>query len=109
MSKLRVLLVSFGLFLVFAITNGAVSASAQSNPRFVSFGSGAIGALYVPDSGPAPHVAFLVSHRNSNYMTHTSTTQLSSRGFMVLGMSVRFANNEAQVDWQDIAASTARF
>src|SRR5581483_7851458 len=103
MSQLRVLLISFGLFLLFLITNGATSASAQSNPRFIPLGNGAIGALYVPDSGPAPHVAFLVTHRNSSYVTHTSTTQLSSRGFMVLGMNVRFANNEAQVDWPDIA------
>ena len=103
MAKLQMLLMSFGLFLVFGITNGAVSASAQSNPRFVPLGSGAIGALYVPDSGPPPHVAFVVTHRNSSYVTHTSTTQLSSRGFMVLGMNVRFANNEALVDWQDIA------
>ena len=95
--------VSFALFLCFGITYGAATASAQSNPSFVPLGSGAIGALYVPDSGPAPHVAFLVTHRNSSYVTHTSTTQLSSRGFMVLGMNVRFANNEAQVDWQDIA------
>ena len=50
MSKLRVLLMSFGLFLVFGITNGAVSALAQSNPLFVPLGSGAIGALYLPDS-----------------------------------------------------------
>ena len=103
MAKLQMLLMSFGLFLVFGITIGAVSASAQSNPRFVPLGSGAIGALYVPNSGPPPHVAFLVTHRNSSYVTHTSTTELSSRGFMVLGMNVRFANNEALVDWQDIA------
>ena len=103
MSKLQMLLMSFGLFLVFGITNGAASALAQSNPRFIPLGSGAIGALYVPNSGPAPHVAFLVTHRNSSYVTHTSTTELSSRGFMVLGMNVRFANNEALVDWQDIA------
>ena len=103
MSKLRVRLMSFGLILVFGITNGAASALAQSNPRFIPLGSGAIGALYVPNSGPPPQIAFLVTHRNSSYVTHTSTTELSSRGFMVLGMNVRFANNEAQVDWQDIA------
>jgi hypothetical protein len=103
MSNLRVLVMSFGLFLALGITNGASSASAQSNPRFVSFGGGANGALYVPNSGPAPHVAFLVSHRNSNYMTHASTTQLSSRGFMVLGMTVRAVNNEALVNWPELA------
>ena len=100
MSKqLHVLVISFALLVGFGLT----SASAQSNPRFIPLGSGAIGALYVPNSGPAPHVAFLVTHRNSSYVTHTSTTQLSSRGFMVLGMNVRFANNEAQVNWQEIA------
>ena len=52
MSKLQMLLMSFGLFLVFGITNGAASALAQSNPRFIPLGSGAIGALYVPNSGP---------------------------------------------------------
>jgi len=44
-----------------------------------------------------------VTHRNSSYISHTSTRELSSRGFMVLGMNVRFANNEAQVVWQEIA------
>lgn len=82
---------------------GAASAPAQSNPRFIDLPGRAIGALYTPDSGPAPHIAFLVTHRNSSYVTHTSTRELSGRGFMVLGMNVRFANNEAQVDWQDIA------
>jgi hypothetical protein len=103
MPKLRVLLMSFGLFLVFGISNGAISALAQSNPRFVPLGGAAKGALYVPDSGPPPHVAFLVTHRTSNYMTHTSTAQLSTRGFMVLGMNSRFDNNDAIVNWEDIA------
>lgn len=92
------------LFLIGAgLLLGSAASSAQSNPRFVPLGEGALGALYVPDSGPAPHIAFLVTHRNSSYITHTSTRELSSRGFMVLGMNVRFANNEAQVNWQEIA------
>jgi hypothetical protein len=103
MAKLKMLLMSVGLFLLFGITNGAASALAQSNPRFIPFGGGANGALYVPDSGPPPHVAFLVSHRNSNYMTHSSTTELSRRGFMVLGMTVRAVNNEALVNWPELA------
>jgi pimeloyl-ACP methyl ester carboxylesterase len=80
----------------------ATSASAQSNPRFVPLGA-AKGALYVPDTGPAHHVAFLAVHRTSNFMTHVSTTELSKRGFMVLGMNPRFDNNEAAVNWEDIA------
>jgi len=50
MSNLRVLVMSFGLFLALGITNGAATASAQSNPRFIPFGGGANGALYVPNS-----------------------------------------------------------
>src|SRR4051812_3232320 len=81
----------------------ATGASAQSNPRFVPLGGAAKGALYVPDSGPAPHIAFLAVHRTSNYMTHVSTAELSKRGFMVLGMNPRSDNNEAAVNWEDIA------
>ncbi len=81
----------------------ATNASAQSNPRFVPLGGAAKGAYYVPDSGPAPHVAFLVTHRNSNYMTHISTSELPKRGFAVLGMNSRFDNNESIVVWEDIA------
>ena len=80
----------------------ATSASAQSNPRFVPLGA-AKGALYVPDTGPAPHVAFLAVHRTGNFMTHVSTAELPKRGFMVLGMNPRFDNNEAAVNWEDIA------
>jgi pimeloyl-ACP methyl ester carboxylesterase len=36
-------------------------------------------------------------------MTHISTRELPKRGFMVLGMNPRFDNNEAAVDWEDIA------
>ena len=80
----------------------ATSASAQSNPRFVPLGA-AKGALYVPDTGPAPHVAFLAVHRTSNFMTHVSTAELPKRGFMVLGINPRSDNNEAAVNWEDIA------
>lgn len=77
---------------------------AQSNPIFVQFSPGASkGALYRPDSGPAPHVAILVMHRTSNVMSGLPTSELSKRGFMVLGMNPRFDNNEASVHWEDIA------
>jgi len=45
---------------------------AQSNPLYVPLGGAVKGALYKPDSGPAPHVGVLVTHRTSNV--------LSSRG-----------------------------
>ena len=80
----------------------ASGARAQSNPVFVPLPPAA-GALYKPDSGPAPHVALVVMHRTANYMTHPACTELSKRGFTVLCMNSRFVNNEAQVRWEQIA------
>src|SRR5258706_3301507 len=89
-------LVAFGLSLAPAL--------AQSNPRYIQFSPNATkGALYVPDSGPAPHVAFLVVHRTSNFLSHPAALELPKRGFMVLAMNPRFDNNEAAVRWEDIA------
>ena len=42
---------------------------AQTNPAYIQFSPGAVkGALYKPDSGPAPHVAILVIHRTANFL-----------------------------------------
>src|SRR5256885_872193 len=71
-------------------------AQAQTNPRYIQFSPSATkGALYVPDSGPAPRTAFLVVHRTSNFMNLIATRELAKRGFMVLGMNPRSDNNEA--------------
>ena len=35
-------------------------------------------ALYRPDAGPSPHVAFLIMHRTANYMDHIGCTELSN-------------------------------
>ena len=77
-------------------------ARAQSAPAFVPLPP-AMGALYKPDSGPAPHVAVLVIHRTANYMVHPACTELSQRGFLVLCMNTRYFNNETFVDWDNIA------
>src|SRR4029078_13744746 len=61
------------------------------------------GVLYVPDSGPAPHVAVLLIHRTSNFLAHLATTELARRGFMVLAMNPRSDNNEAAVSFEDNA------
>jgi hypothetical protein len=74
----------------------------QSNPLYVRLAPAA-GALYKPDSGPAPHVGLIVMHRTANYLIHPACTELSKRGFMVLCMNSRFANNESQVRWELIA------
>src|SRR5215467_982954 len=87
-----------------ALALGATSALGQSNPRYVQFRPSATkGALYAPDSGPAPTVAFLAIHRTSNFMNMISTRELARRGFMVLGMNPRSDNNEAIVNFEDIA------
>ena len=43
-------------------------ARAQSNPQFIAFAGISKGALYRPDSGPAPHVGILAMHRTANYL-----------------------------------------
>jgi pimeloyl-ACP methyl ester carboxylesterase len=74
---------------------------AQSNPTYIQFSPGSVkGALYKPDSGPAPHVAVLLIHRTSNFLAHPATRELSTRGFMVLAMNPRSDNNEAAVSFE---------
>jgi hypothetical protein len=75
---------------------------AQSHPEFVPLGRVAA-ALYKPDSGPAPHVAFLVSHRTGNNLNNSACKELAKRGFLALCWNTRFVNNEAAVRWEDIA------
>jgi hypothetical protein len=88
--------------LLFAAFAGA--ATGQSNPVYVQFTPSTVkGALYRPDSGPAPHVAILLMHRTSNLLSGLQNTELAKRGFLVLGMNSRFDNNEAAVEWEDIA------
>ncbi len=80
------------------------SAFAQSNPIYIQFSPGAVkGALYRPDSEPAPHVGILVIHRTSNVMGSLTCTELATRGFMVLCMNPRSDNNEALVIWETLA------
>ena len=78
------------------------NAHAQSHPEFVPLGRVAA-ALYKPDSGPAPHVAFLVSHRTANNLNNSACKELAKRGFLALCWNTRFVNNEAAVRWEDIA------
>src|SRR5262245_45649211 len=50
------------LLTLLTLTGLATPAGAQSNPRYVQFQPRAVkGALYVPDSGPAPHVGILAA------------------------------------------------
>jgi hypothetical protein len=88
----------------FFVLAGSAAANAQSNPRYIQFAPSATkGALYVPDNGPAPTVAFLTIHRTSNFMSMIGTRELAKRGFMALGMNPRSDNNEASVNFEQIA------
>ena len=54
-----------------AIAAIAISSAclAQSHPEYVRLGQ-LSAALYKPDSGPAPHVAFVLAHRTANYLNN---------------------------------------
>jgi hypothetical protein len=72
-----------------------VALQAQSRPEYIPFSPVSVkGALFRPDSGPAPHVAVLVMHRTINVLPHLANTELARRGFLVLGMNSRFDNND---------------
>jgi hypothetical protein len=74
---------------------------AQSHPEYIRLGQ-LSAALYKPDSGPAPHVAFILAHRTANYLNHIGCRELSARGFLTLCFNTRFQNNEASVRWEEI-------
>jgi hypothetical protein len=74
---------------------------AQSHPEYIRLGQ-LSAALYKPDSGPAPHVAFVLAHRTANYLNHIACRELSARGFLTLCFNTRFQNNEASVRWEQI-------
>lgn len=89
-----------------SILIGALASAslAQSNPRYIQFAPPAVkGALYKPDTGPAPRVGILLMHRTGNFLSHLGATELAKRGFLVLAMNPRFDNNEAAVIWEEIA------
>jgi len=80
------------------------AALAQSQPLYIQFSPPAVkGALYKPGRGAAPHVAVLLIHRTSNFLSHIATSELARRGFLVLAMHPRSDNNEAAVRFEENA------
>jgi hypothetical protein len=97
-------LLSIVIMLSFIFAIPASRSFAQSKPLYIQFSPSAVkGALYEPNSGPAPHVGILIMHRAANLLSHEGCTELPARGFLVLCMNPRFDNNEALVRWEDIA------
>lgn len=81
--------------------------AAPPPPEYVRFNPNSTkGALYRPDPAefPNPHVAVILMHRNSNFMSHIATGELAKRGFVVLGMNPRCDNNESMcAPWENNA------
>lgn len=90
------------IVLALALSLAPALARAQSNPQFIAFPGISKGALYRPDTGPAPHVGVLAMHRTANYLNHRACTELSRRGFLMLCMNTRYENNEALVDFEKL-------
>ena len=93
-------------FLKMAAMAGAISAMplaalAQTHPEFIPGRVNMV--LYKPDSGPAPHIAFLIAHRTGNNLNNVACRELASRGFAALCFNTRYVNNEAEVQWETIA------
>ena len=94
---------ALGVAVTLALLAGAhTAAQAQSHPAYIKLGQ-AKGALYRPDSGPAPHVGVIVIHRTGNFLSHPACTELSQRGFLVLCINSRYDNNETLVRFEPIA------
>src|SRR5437899_1837148 len=83
-----------------AVAIAANVSLAQSHPEYIALGR-ISAALYKPDKGPAPHIAFVIGHRTANYLNHIGCRELSSRCFLALCFNTRFQNNESQVRWEE--------
>ena len=74
---------------------------AQSHPEFIP---GRVNMVfYRPDSGPTPHIAFLIAHRTGNNLGNVACRELAKRGFVALCFNTRYVNNEMAVQWENIA------
>ena len=98
MRKLGYLLAGCTLAVLLAMP----AAHAQSRPEFIPLGR-VSAALYKPDSGPAPHIAFLVAHRSANNLNNIACRELSRRGFAVLCFNTRYINNDTIAEAEPVA------
>jgi hypothetical protein len=55
------------------------------------------------DTGPAPRVGVVLTHRTANFLSNIAIRELSKRGLLVLALNPGFENNEAAVIWDEIA------
>ena len=74
---------------------------AQSNPVYVRLGQ-VNAARYVPDTGPAPHIAFITAHRTANTIGSSTCTELAARGFMAICFETRYRNDDIGIQWEKL-------
>jgi hypothetical protein len=74
---------------------------AQSNPSYVRLGP-VNAARFVPDEGPAPHIAFVSAHRTANTIGSSTCTELAQRGFMAICFETRFRNDDIGIQWEEL-------
>ena len=83
----------------------AVAASdtsvAQSNAAFAKLGP-VNAARFMPDSGPAPHIAILSAHRTGNTIGSSTCTELAARGFMAICFETRYRNDDIGIQWEKL-------
>ena len=82
----------------FATLDGAL---AQSDPAYVRLGR-VNAARFVPDEGPAPHIAFVSAHRTANTIGSSTCTELAQRGFMAICFETRFRNDDIGIQWEEL-------
>ena len=90
-----------GTFAIATIVAAADASLAQSNPAYVRLGP-VNAARFVPDSGPAPHVAILSAHRTGNTIGSSTCTELAQRGFMAICFETRYRNDDIGVQWEKL-------
>jgi hypothetical protein len=87
--------------LVISAVLATTTAFAQSRPEFVQLGR-VSAAIHKPASGPAPHIAILVTHRTANNLNNIACREMARRGFLGVCFNTRFVNNEAAVRSEEI-------
>lgn len=95
------------LFPLVLATVSTLAHAVAPAPQYIQFSPGATkGVLYYPDPDqfPAPHIAVIAIHRDSNFLSHIMTREMPKRGFIAMGMNTRCDNNESMcAPWENNA------
>jgi hypothetical protein len=89
---------AFAIATAFAASDASV---AQSNPAYVRLGP-VNAARFMPDGGPAPHIAIISAHRTGNTIGSSTCNELAARGFMAICFETRYRNDDIGVQWEKL-------